>query len=587
MVDKNKKGTELEEKVANIYRRFGAIVKQNYPISGHEIDIYVELPNIDGIITKYAVECKDYNKKIGKDITSKCALVFDELIKFREINKGIIVSTLGYTQPAYSNAKGKGIELLTLSDLEIRLEKLNNIISDNLELSFERKTKSRIIKRDIKKHLSELQKEKKNTPLFKYFLKSKNIFEIGERIIIYCNEKNYIAFRDGIEILLELAIKIECNKYKKKIETGTKYGKEIELLVDDIEEAYAMDIIKSLPEGLENDIDSYIKLDNTIWNILSTISDCAYECFNSYLVRKNIFEVLIKYIKKSYNNRYSTLIHSCIIKLGFLIYRSISLGFEDFIIKTLKDLNQIIIQYTKDNRSIMYKHTELSINYCRIIRIISIKASEKGYLDTINLIITDLKYIMEENIKIKNSNIVWYIKQFRYIGFYTSKNLQLKQTIKCIKLLNDINNKLMNIGWEELNNFIQRELWFTCAAIKYYSPDLIDKVILILSDYKFTEEGILKSLIFNWENDYPQLEKTLKEFYNKYELVILWLSISSSNISKTKFEKTIEKIKKFEKQIQLNTYHLASKIIKNKQPIGSSALQKLLEIENNFFSNSN
>ena len=78
----------------------------------HQIDVLTK--HSDGIHTyKTAIECKYWDKNINKDIIMKVA----EIVEDTGLNKGIIVSKLGFTPDAIKFAKYRNIGLVELREL--------------------------------------------------------------------------------------------------------------------------------------------------------------------------------------------------------------------------------------------------------------------------------------------------------------------------------------------------------------------------------------------------------------------------------------------------------------------------------------
>lgn len=78
----------------------------------HQVDVLTSFS--DGIHEyKTAVECKYWNKKIDKDIVMKVA----EIIEDARINKGVIVSKIGFTPDGVEYARYKNIGLIELREL--------------------------------------------------------------------------------------------------------------------------------------------------------------------------------------------------------------------------------------------------------------------------------------------------------------------------------------------------------------------------------------------------------------------------------------------------------------------------------------
>ncbi len=80
---------------------------------GEDYQIDVLTSHSDGVHTyKTAIECKFWNKKVGKDPISKLLTIIEET----EIDKGVIVSKLGFTRGAQLFADRKNISLVELRE---------------------------------------------------------------------------------------------------------------------------------------------------------------------------------------------------------------------------------------------------------------------------------------------------------------------------------------------------------------------------------------------------------------------------------------------------------------------------------------
>ena len=80
---------------------------------GEDYQIDVLTSHSDGVHTyKTAIECKFWNKKVGKDPISKLLTIIEET----EIGKGVIVSKLGFTRGAQLFADRKNISLVELRE---------------------------------------------------------------------------------------------------------------------------------------------------------------------------------------------------------------------------------------------------------------------------------------------------------------------------------------------------------------------------------------------------------------------------------------------------------------------------------------
>lgn len=79
----------------------------------HQIDVLTK--HSDGVHSyRAAIECKYWQDRINKDIVMKVA----EIIEDTSINKGIIVSKMGFTDDGVSFAKYRNIELVELREMD-------------------------------------------------------------------------------------------------------------------------------------------------------------------------------------------------------------------------------------------------------------------------------------------------------------------------------------------------------------------------------------------------------------------------------------------------------------------------------------
>lgn len=108
----------FEEEVAVIYRSLGATVKQNVNLAGLQIDMVVEETTPSKQHLRIAVECKFYKDHVGNRIVNDFSRVVQTLKQSGLIDKGIIVSSSGFTQDARLVAEKMGIDLITVDDLK-------------------------------------------------------------------------------------------------------------------------------------------------------------------------------------------------------------------------------------------------------------------------------------------------------------------------------------------------------------------------------------------------------------------------------------------------------------------------------------
>ena len=115
----------FEDKVAQLYRKLGAKVKQNVKLAGFQIDVYLEEETPSKQIVRTAVECKFHRKgKVGNKIVNDFYRVIKTLKEKGLIDKGIIVSYSGFSQDAYLVSQETGIELLCFNDLRQRAKEI-------------------------------------------------------------------------------------------------------------------------------------------------------------------------------------------------------------------------------------------------------------------------------------------------------------------------------------------------------------------------------------------------------------------------------------------------------------------------------
>ena len=113
----------LEELVERLFRSMGYETQKNAIIEGksgakHEIDVLAiyKAPLHED---KVAIECKHHQNPVNKDVIMKLKQIIDDT----SINKGIIVSTSGFTSGAIKLSNQSGIKLMDRHELEKSLEK--------------------------------------------------------------------------------------------------------------------------------------------------------------------------------------------------------------------------------------------------------------------------------------------------------------------------------------------------------------------------------------------------------------------------------------------------------------------------------
>ncbi len=117
------KGNAFEDEVENLYKLSGYKTQRDVLINDYQTDIYAELKQ-GTIIFKVMIECKNYsnNRKVGTDKMGKFSGAVQIARSKGNIDRGIFVTTNGYTPEAKKIASDVKIETLTYNDL------LNNLV---------------------------------------------------------------------------------------------------------------------------------------------------------------------------------------------------------------------------------------------------------------------------------------------------------------------------------------------------------------------------------------------------------------------------------------------------------------------------
>jgi hypothetical protein len=123
-----KNGQEFERLIHSIYEKItaGASIKRNDKIFGHDSkqnrEIDLSIRSSVGIHTiLIIVQAKDHSKPVDVNIIGE----FQAVIKDTRANKGILISSKGFTKGAKELAKNYAIELLTAHDTQNPKWKLN------------------------------------------------------------------------------------------------------------------------------------------------------------------------------------------------------------------------------------------------------------------------------------------------------------------------------------------------------------------------------------------------------------------------------------------------------------------------------
>ncbi len=124
----------FEEKVAAILRSRGASVRANCNLGGNQIDVLASF-SVLGTPVVFAVECKCWGRRIGKDEVNDFALTVAKLRMDGVVDRGILVSASGFAKDAWLAASASLVELRTLEDLEPYLSAVTSQPSNELNAS--------------------------------------------------------------------------------------------------------------------------------------------------------------------------------------------------------------------------------------------------------------------------------------------------------------------------------------------------------------------------------------------------------------------------------------------------------------------
>lgn len=107
----------FEDEVASIYRALGAKVQRNVNLAGFQIDMVVIETTPSKQPLRLTIECKFYKERVGNRIINDFSRVVETLKQANLADRGVVVSSSGFTQDADLVAKHTSIELLTIDDL--------------------------------------------------------------------------------------------------------------------------------------------------------------------------------------------------------------------------------------------------------------------------------------------------------------------------------------------------------------------------------------------------------------------------------------------------------------------------------------
>lgn len=125
-------GKAFEDQVLKTLRVLGYKVEKNVHINGCQIDIFAELWT--GIIPmRLMVECKDYTSSVGIDEIKIFSSVLIGARNVGAVDKGLFISTQGFTAPAKTFAQSVGVELVTFGDLSTQLVNFDDYIDQLID----------------------------------------------------------------------------------------------------------------------------------------------------------------------------------------------------------------------------------------------------------------------------------------------------------------------------------------------------------------------------------------------------------------------------------------------------------------------
>jgi hypothetical protein len=110
----------FEREIENIYRDLGAInVVHDTNMDGNQIDVYVEIPLLDGTFERRIISCKHFDSAAGVESVREWNAVFQSLSHSGKVDVGSIVSATGFSQDANALARTTGIKLITIDQLRL------------------------------------------------------------------------------------------------------------------------------------------------------------------------------------------------------------------------------------------------------------------------------------------------------------------------------------------------------------------------------------------------------------------------------------------------------------------------------------
>ena len=108
-------GLEMESLVARAFSKLGVRARINVIMQGMEADLVLEEETTTGPIMTI-VECKSYNRPVGVEVINAFYGRYKQL-EGKYVQRGIVISTKGFTEQAAVVARSLGLQLLTMDEL--------------------------------------------------------------------------------------------------------------------------------------------------------------------------------------------------------------------------------------------------------------------------------------------------------------------------------------------------------------------------------------------------------------------------------------------------------------------------------------
>lgn len=119
------RGSQLEQEVAEFYRRNGYVAETNLRLVGrsgatHEVDVVAE--KSDGVSTfRVGIEYKAWSRPIDKDVVAKAAFVFDDL----SIGNRVVIAPGGATESARAAGQAQNVDIWDAAVIGTKLRAAN------------------------------------------------------------------------------------------------------------------------------------------------------------------------------------------------------------------------------------------------------------------------------------------------------------------------------------------------------------------------------------------------------------------------------------------------------------------------------